>query len=106
MQNFICISLIRPQHTALGRSVARGSKGVTISPGAESLFGRRITVGRAELLQGRRILGVRPNSITINFFNIVSLFPKDLRLDHGAPNLRLATGASNLVTPLALEKEN
>ena len=41
-----------------------------------------------------------PNNVTSTFFNAINLVPKDLRFKHGAPNLLLAPGPSNLVTPL------
>jgi len=41
-----------------------------------------------------------PNNVTSTFFNAINLVPKDLRFKHGAPNLLLRPGPSNLVTPL------
>jgi len=48
------------------------------STGAESLWGERKS----------------PKNVTSTFFNTVHLLLKDLRLEHGAPNLILAPGAS------------
>jgi len=61
-----------------------GSKGEHNSPGAESLFGRQITAGGTEWLQGAP---KSPSNITSTFFNTVHLFPKDLRFEHGGAKL-------------------
>ena len=65
--------------------------------------------GKGEQFPGRRttesLLGTpkSPNNVISTFFNTLHLLPKDLRLEHRAPNLRLlAPSVSNLVTPLHL----
>ena len=35
----------------------------------------------------------RPNNVTSTFFNTVHMLPKDLRFEHGAPNLLTVPGA-------------
>ena len=52
-----------------------GCKGGTIP-------GRRITTGTPK----------SPNNVTSTFFNRVHLLPKDIRFEHGAPDLLLAPG--------------
>jgi len=68
-------------HTAQGRN--EGGKGGTI-PRAPNLN------GGAKSLWGAP---KSPNNVTNRFFNTVYLLPKDLRFEHGAPNLLLAPGA-------------
>jgi len=58
------------------RSGARGGKG-NDSPGAESLWGRRITAEGAE----------SPNNVTRTVFNTVHLLPKNLICEHGDDKL-------------------
>jgi len=71
------------------KGVSTGGKGGTI-PRASNSY------GGAESLQGRPII-VRvpksPNNVTSTLFNTIYLLPKDLRFEHGAPNLLLTPGA-------------
>jgi len=62
----------------MGKEVS--TRGVT--KGAQ-FPGRRITMGAPK----------SPNNVTDTFFSTVHLLPKDLRFEHGAPNLLLAPGA-------------
>ena len=83
------LTLSRPWHHVdllrnLGlhcRGVTRGERGHNY-PGAESLWGRRITAEGAE----------NPNSITSAFFNTLHLLPKDLRFEHGGAKLASCPG--------------
>jgi len=57
-----------------------GGQGGQNSPGAWSLWGRRITAGGAKCLL---VAPKSPNNFTSTFFNTVNFLPKSLRLEHG-----------------------
>jgi len=70
------------------RGVTRGARGHN-SPGPESLWGCRITAGKAELLLRA---SKSPNNVTSSFFNTVRLLPKDFRFQHGDTKLASCPG--------------
>ena len=61
------------------------------SPGAGSLWGRRITAGDAKCLLGPPKI---PNNFTITFFITVNFLLKDLTFEHGGAKLASCTGRS------------
>jgi len=70
------------------RGVTRGARGHN-SPGAESVWGRRITAGGAKWL---REAPKSPNNIVGIFFNTVHLLPKYLRYEHRGAKAALCPG--------------
>ena len=64
------------------RGVTTGRQGGHNSPGAESLWGRGMTVRAPK----------SPNNVTSTLFNTVHLLPKDLRFEHGRGKLAYCPG--------------
>jgi len=69
---------------------ARGD-GENNSPGAGSLWGRRITAWDTKCFLGPPKI---PNNFTITFFNTVNFLPKDLTFEHGGAKLASCPGRS------------
>ena len=78
-----------------GRHKGAQFYGSRITGGAEILRGAPNDYGGAEWLWVCRMVVRAPkssNNVTSTFFNTVDLLPKDLRFEHGLPNLLLAPG--------------
>ena len=65
-------------------------RGVTTGARVAQFPGRHFTMGTLNHCGGAELLRdppKSPNSVAITFFNTVNLLSKELRFDHGAPNL-------------------
>jgi len=65
------------KHTWYSRGCDEGGQGEHNSPGAKSLWGRRITAGAQ----------ASPANVTSTFFNTLNLLPKEFRFEHGDAKL-------------------
>jgi len=74
----------------MARGVTRRGQWGHNSPGSESLYGRRMTVGEHRIIAGD---AEKSQHCHNSSFSTVNLLPKEVRFDHGAPNLLLAPGA-------------
>jgi len=66
-----------------------GGQGGHNSPGAGSIWGRRITAGAAKCLL---VAPKSPNNFTSTFFNTVNFLPKGLRFEHEGAKLATCPG--------------
>jgi len=71
------------------RGVTTRRQGAHNSPGARSLWERRITAGDGKCLLREP---KSPNNVTSAFFNTVNFLPNDLRFEHGGAKLASCPG--------------